>query len=67
MFLYCLICEKKYANETAYNDHLTRKQHRTKLLKLETIFSKNSADYVEWLKIRDESNLKRKTKKENES
>ena len=69
MFLYCLICGKKYANEIGYNDHLTRKQHHINLMKLQTLYAKDpdSDAYKTWIKTRDESNGQRKTKKKDES
>ena len=37
MFLYCLVCDKQYKNEECYNQHLKRRPHQKKFLKLKTL------------------------------
>ena len=47
---YCLICERKYKTIESYNDHLNRKQHKTNVMKLESIYAVNkySGAYKQW-------------------
>lgn len=47
---YCLICDSKYKTISSYNDHLNRSQHKTNVIKLESIYSvnPNSAAYKQW-------------------
>ena len=64
----CLICDKKYKTISSYNDHLNRSQHKTNVIKLESIYSRNphSASYKQW-KINREifDNVKKEEKKNN--
>ena len=52
---YCLICDRKYQTTLSYNNHLTRKQHKTNVMKLESIYSINpdSKSYKQWKKNRE--------------
>ena len=47
---YCLICDRKYKTISSYNDHLNRSQHKTNVIKLESIYSVNpqSNAYKQW-------------------
>ena len=64
---YCLICERKYPNDESYNDHLSRKQHRTKLMKLQTIYGTkdpDSIEYQQWVEKREKYNSKKPKRKD---
>ena len=64
---YCLICDRKYKSTLSYNQHLNRKQHKTNVMKLESIYSVNphSRSYEQWKKNREMfDTIKQEEKKE---
>lgn len=38
---YCLVCNTHFKNNQSYNDHLSRKRHRTNIMKLRLLYSKD--------------------------
>ena len=62
---YCLICDRKYKTDQSYNDHLNRKQHKTNLIKLESLYSMNphSNAYKQWKVNREQFDKKKEVNK----
>lgn len=61
---YCLVCETHFKTIQSYNDHLSRKRHKTQIMKHKLIFSKDldNVKHQELLNIINKCDEK-KTKK----
>ena len=63
---YCLICERKYKTNESYNFHLSRNYHKTKLMKLESLYGlkdPDSDDYKQWTDTKHKYNTPKHLKK----